>query len=178
METSMTTKDGLYQSYIQILKEELMPAMGCTEPIALAYASAQAREVLGEIPQKVIAQVSSNIVKNVKSVVVPTTGGRKGIATAIAAGIAVLLVVTGHVTEGLYDLLNSVLDFGMSGAYFTVAFKALGICVVTGFIADLCRDAGQSALASRAELAGRCAVFILSLPLLNSLLETARKIIG
>lgn len=83
----MTTKDGIYQSYIQILKEELMPAMGCTEPIALAYAAAKAREVLGLLPQKMIAQVSSNIVKNVKSVVVPNTGGRKGIETAIAAGV-------------------------------------------------------------------------------------------
>ena len=83
----VTTKDGIYQSYIQILKEELMPAMGCTEPIALAYAAAKAREVLGLLPQKMIAQVSSNIVKNVKSVVVPNTGGRKGIETAIAAGV-------------------------------------------------------------------------------------------
>ena len=60
--------DSIYQAYLQILKEELMPAMGCTEPIALAYASAKAREVLGMMPEQVVAKVSSNIVKNVKSV--------------------------------------------------------------------------------------------------------------
>ena len=79
--------DSIYQAYLQILKEELMPAMGCTEPIALAYASAKAREVLGMMPEQVVAKVSSNIVKNVKSVVVPNTGGKRGIPAAIAAGI-------------------------------------------------------------------------------------------
>ena len=127
---------------------------------------------------KLTALLGMILIAAILSVLLRQYKGEYALFTAIAAGIAVLLVVTGHVTEGLYDLLNSVLDFGMSGAYFMVAFKALGICVVTGFIADLCRDAGQSALASRAELAGRCAVFILSLPLLTSLLETARKIIG
>ena len=63
----------LYHDYIQILKEELVPAMGCTEPIALAYAAAKAREVLGCQPDRVVAQVSGSIVKNVKSVIVPNT---------------------------------------------------------------------------------------------------------
>ncbi len=77
----------LYQQYIAILEEELRPAMGCTEPIALAYAAAKARETLGVLPYRVEAKVSGNIIKNVKSVVVPNTGGLHGIAAAICAGI-------------------------------------------------------------------------------------------
>lgn len=77
----------IQEEYVKILKEELVPAMGCTEPIAVAYASAYARELLGEEPMEVIINVSANILKNVKSVVVPNTGGLKGIAVAAAAGI-------------------------------------------------------------------------------------------
>ena len=76
-----------YQAYVQILKEELIPAMGCTEPIAIAYAAAKAREVLGCQPDKVEIGVSNNIIKNVKSVIVPNTDGMKGIEAAAAAGI-------------------------------------------------------------------------------------------
>lgn len=84
----MKRHDNKYNSYVRILKEELIPAMGCTEPIAIAYASSKAREVLGTCPDKVIIEVSRNIIKNVKSVVVPHTGGMRGIAAAAAAGIA------------------------------------------------------------------------------------------
>ena len=83
----MKRSDQLYQQYIAILEEELRPAMGCTEPIALAYAAAKAREVLGCVPNRIEARVSGNIIKNVKSVVVPNTGGLRGIAAAICAGI-------------------------------------------------------------------------------------------
>ncbi|MBQ6807835.1 MAG: serine dehydratase subunit alpha family protein [Firmicutes bacterium] len=74
-------------AYIALLEQELVPATGCTEPIALAYAAGRLRELLGGTPEKIIAVVSGNIIKNVKSVVVPNTGGMKGIAPAIAAGI-------------------------------------------------------------------------------------------
>lgn len=83
----MNTEDLRYRTYVQILKEELMPAMGCTEPIALAYGAAKAREELGAIPDKVEVWASYNIIKNVKSVVVPNTDGMKGIEAAVAAGI-------------------------------------------------------------------------------------------
>ncbi len=76
-----------YAAYIQILKEELVPAMGCTEPIALAYAAAKAREVLGELPDKVVIEASGSIIKNVKSVIVPNTNHLKGIPAAATAGI-------------------------------------------------------------------------------------------
>ena len=77
----------LYRQFVAILEEELLPAMGFTEPIAMAYAAAKAREVLGSTPDRVEARVSGNIIKNVKSVVVPNTGGLRGIAAAICAGI-------------------------------------------------------------------------------------------
>ena len=77
----------VYDSYVDILKEELVPAMGCTEPIAVAYAAALARDTLGRMPEKAELTVSGNIFKNVKSVVVPNTGGRKGLRVAVAAGL-------------------------------------------------------------------------------------------
>ena len=83
----MQRGDELYQQYLNILAEELRPAMGCTEPIALAYAGAKARQVLGKQPDKVRLFVSGNIIKNVKSVVVPNTGGLHGMAAALCAGI-------------------------------------------------------------------------------------------
>lgn len=85
----MIKTDKKYSQYLQILKEELIPAMGCTEPIAMAYAAAKARAVLGKMPGKIDIVISGNIIKNVKSVIVPNTGGLKGITAAIAAGVAV-----------------------------------------------------------------------------------------
>ena len=76
-----------YRIYTEILKKELVPAMGCTEPIAIAYAAAILRDALGKIPKKIEASFSGNIIKNVKSVIVPATGGRHGIETAIVAGL-------------------------------------------------------------------------------------------
>ena len=77
----------IYGTYVQILKDELLPAMGCTEPIAVAYAAAIARQALGQMPDRVTIEVSRNIIKNVKSVVVPHTGGMRGLEAACAAGI-------------------------------------------------------------------------------------------
>ena len=83
----MKREDIKYSSYVQILKEELVPAMGCTEPIALAYGAAKAREVLGQMPDRVVIGASGSIIKNVKSVIVPNTNGLKGIPAAATAGI-------------------------------------------------------------------------------------------
>ena len=76
-----------YASYVEILREELIPAMGCTEPIAIALAAAKARQALGMEPEKCRVEVSGNIIKNVKAVTVPNTGGLKGIEAAAAAGV-------------------------------------------------------------------------------------------
>ena len=77
----------IFNTYQAILIEELQPAMGCTEPIAIAYASALVRDALGEIPEAIEISLSGNIIKNVKSVIVPATGGMHGIEAAVAAGI-------------------------------------------------------------------------------------------
>ena len=100
---TMNKNDIRYQAYIDILKEELIPAMGCTEPIALAYAAATARELLGCMPERVEIGASGSIIKNVKSVIVPNTGHLKGIPAAAAAGIVAgdankQLEVISHVT--------------------------------------------------------------------------------
>ena len=100
----MKRGDDCYRQYVQILKEELRPAMGCTEPIAIAYAAAKARSVLGSVPERLLVEVSGNIIKNVKSVVVPHTGGLRGIPSAAAAGAVAgdadaELEVLSHVTD-------------------------------------------------------------------------------
>lgn len=77
----------IYSAYLRLLKQELVPAMGCTEPIAVAYAAAVAAKELGAIPERVDIRVSANIIKNVKSVIVPNTGGLHGLEAAAAAGI-------------------------------------------------------------------------------------------
>lgn len=106
-----------YQCYVDILKEELVPAMGCTEPIALAYAAAKARTVLGALPDRVLLQVSGSIIKNVKSVIVPNTGHLKGISAAAAAGIVagvadkeleVISQVSASEQEAIKEYLNRV----------------------------------------------------------------------
>ena len=101
---------NIYDAYVDILKEELIPAMGCTEPIAVAYAGALARKALGALPERVILCVSGNIVKNVKSVIVPHTGGRKGLKVAVAVGICCgdadqeLEVISGVTEQQLKEL--------------------------------------------------------------------------
>ena len=77
-----------YEAYVKILEEELIPAMGCTEPISIALAAAKAREALGVEPEQCRVEVSGNIIKNVKAVTVPNTGGLKGIEASAAAGMA------------------------------------------------------------------------------------------
>jgi len=78
---------NIYQQYVALLKEELMPAMGCTEPIALAFAGAKGRELLGKMPDRVVVKASGSIIKNVKSVIVPNTNQMKGMPAAVSAGI-------------------------------------------------------------------------------------------
>ena len=82
----MNRSSKTYQTYVEILERELVCAMGCTEPIALAYCAAKARSILGELPDRIKVEASGNIIKNVKSVVVPNTGGRCGIEAAVAIG--------------------------------------------------------------------------------------------
>lgn len=95
-----------YEAYVQILEDELIVATGCTEPIAIAFASAKAAQVLGSEPERISISVSGNIIKNVHSVTVPNTGGQHGVKTAVAAGIA-----AGDADKGL-DVLSELNDDG------------------------------------------------------------------
>ncbi len=96
--------EDMIRRYSAILAEELLPAMGCTEPIAIAYAAAKARQVLGAEPERLLAEVSGNIIKNVKSVVVPHTGGLRGIRAAALAG-----ALAGNADAGL-EVLSGVTE--------------------------------------------------------------------
>lgn len=98
----MLKTDPRYSAYLEILRSELIPAMGCTEPIAVAYAASRARDLLGVRPERVVVGVSGSIIKNVKSVVVPNTGHMRGIEAAACAGI-----VAGR-TERVLEVLAEV----------------------------------------------------------------------
>ena len=109
----MDTK--IYNEYVNILKEELVPAMGCTEPISIAYAAANARKALGFIPEHIEIEASPNIIKNVKSVIVPNTGHLRGIDAAAIAGIIAgqadnELEVLSGVTEEQIKTISEYLD--------------------------------------------------------------------
>lgn len=111
----MNHTDPRYGKFIRILGEELAPAMGCTEPIAVAYGAAKAREVLGREPETMVVEASGNIIKNVKSVIVPNTGGLKGIEAAAAAGAVAgkadkLLEVIAEVSEEQKAAIRAYLD--------------------------------------------------------------------
>ncbi len=111
----MQYNDPIYKTCVQVLKEELLPAMGCTEPIAIAYAAAVARRTLGALPTHVTVTASGNIIKNVKCVFVPNTGGLRGIPAAAAAGIVagrdeLLLEVISKATQAEQAEIRAYLD--------------------------------------------------------------------
>ena len=139
----------IYNAYVSILNEELLPAMGCTEPIAVAYAAAVAARELGCNPERVEIRVSGNIIKNVKSVVVPNTGGLRGLAAAAAAGIVAgdpdrQLEVISTVTEAQHSQIAAYLK----QADFTVAESDSG-CI---FDIDIVLSAGTDT--ARCRIAG------------------------
>lgn len=139
----------LYNAYIRVLKQELVPAMGCTEPIAVAYAAAVAARELPGVPEKVHIQVSANIIKNVKSVIVPNTGGLHGLEAAAAAGIIAgqpdsKLLVISQVTDiqrrEIADYLQQaefMVEESQSGALFDICINLEGaghkaVCRIAG----------------------------------------------
>lgn len=95
------------------------------------------------------------------------------IAAVLGGGIIVIAFILKNISAPIEYLKNELEASGINTDYFKVALKALGIGYITGFIADACRDSGQNALASKAELAGKCAIFMLCLPLISSILQTA-----
>ena len=97
---------NIYDNYLAILREEMVPAMGCTEPIALAYGAARAREVLGREPEHIVAKCSGNIIKNVRCVIIPNSGGLKGIPAGVVLG-----AVAGDASLDM-EVLSKVTDEG------------------------------------------------------------------
>ena len=118
----MELSEELMRNYTTILKEELVAAMGCTEPIAIAYAAAKARNELGEMPEHMLISCSGNMIKNVKGVTVPNSGGQKGIETA-----AVLGAVGGNADK----MLEVIADVDDEARELTRKLVAEGICDVT-----------------------------------------------
>lgn len=153
---------GLYQAYIRILEQELVPAMGCTEPIAVAYAAAMAARELPGRPEQVHISVSSNIIKNVKSVIVPNTGGLHGLEAAAAAGIVAgqpdkKLLVISEVTDAekvqIADYLKQaefVVEESDSGELFDI-----GISLKMAGHKSYCRIAGEHTNVVRIEHDGQ-----------------------
>ncbi len=92
---------------------------------------------------------------------------------AVCSALVVLTLIIKNITAPLNLIKDKISESGIDSSYFKVAVKALGIGYITSFIAEACRDAGQNSLALKAELAGKCAIFILSVPLILSILETA-----
>ena len=115
-----------WAQYTAILRRELVPALGCTEPIAIAYAAATARETLGRVPERIVVECSSNIIKNVKGVVVPGTGDMKGIETAAAAG------AIGGDPERRLEVLRGITDTDISRAREMIAGGACKVKLLPG----------------------------------------------
>ncbi len=99
--------------------------------------------------------------------------GEYALLTAITAGVIVSLMLLKNLAEPINAIRESLESYGVNTEYFKVALKAVGIGYITSFIADSCRDSGQTSLASKAELAGKTAIFVLSVPLIISVLKTA-----
>ncbi len=164
----------IYNAYVQILERELVPAMGCTEPIAVAYAAAVAAKEMPVRPDKVEIIVSGNIIKNVKSVIVPNTGGLHGLEAAAAAGIIAgnpeeKLLVISQVTISQQQEIAAYLqeaDFrvreSQSGALFDIQ-----ICLAGGGHTSVCRIAGEHTNVVSIEKDGKA--------ILNRAIETSQE---
>ncbi len=113
------------------------------------------------------------LVAAVLSLAIKQQKGEYAFLISIAAGIIIFLFLIKAVSAPIVVLMQKIEGYGIKSEYFKVAVKALGIGYITSFIADSCRDAGQAGLALKAELAGKCAIFLLSVPLILSVLQTA-----
>lgn len=122
----MDGQKELWSQYTAILRRELVPALGCTEPIAIAYAAATARETLGQVPERIVVECSSNIIKNVKGVVVPGTGDMKGIETAAAVG------AIGGDPERRLEVLRGITDADIAQARAMIAEGACKVKLLPG----------------------------------------------
>ena len=117
------------------------------------------------------------IITAVLAVVLKQQKAEYALTVALAGGTIITLCILKGIIAPIEYINAKLLNNGINTEYFAVALKALGIGYVTGFIADICRDSGQASLAAKAELAGKCAIFIISVPLIAAVLETALSFI-
>ena len=113
------------------------------------------------------------LVAAVMSLILKQKNSEYALFVAISAGVVTALLILKNISTPIAELKSQIAAYGVETEYFKVAVKALGIGYITSFIADACRDSGQTSLAAKAELAGKAAIFIMSLPLLMSVLEIA-----
>ena len=138
----------LTEAYLIIAEEELLPAVGCTEPIALAYAAALLRQTLGGAPERIKASVSGNILKNVKSAVVPNTAGMRGIPAAVAAG-----VTAGDPAAGL-EVLAGAGDCGARCQAFLAVTPVEVCCLDSRFPLDILLEGARAADTASVRITG------------------------
>lgn len=113
------------------------------------------------------------LVSTAMCLVLRQKSGEYAFITAVAAGIYVSLILLKNFALPIAVIKEKLNEYGVESEYFKVAIKAVGIGYVTSFTADICRDSGQTSLASKAEFAGKCAVLVISLPLIIAVLDTA-----
>ena len=113
------------------------------------------------------------LVASVITVVLKGRNAEYSLLVSVAAGAVIGLMILKNIAPVLQTFKNAISSYGVKTEYFKVALKSVGIGYITSFIADSCRDCGQSSMALKAELAGKCAIFILSVPLILSVLEIA-----
>lgn len=145
----MRRGDEQYRAYTAVLKRELVPAMGCTEPIAVAYAAALARDLAGGLPDRILVEASGSIIKNVKSVVVPHTGGLKGLEAAAAVG-----VLAGDASRELDLLADAGADTGAAVREWLARAPVEVAALESGEVFDLRVTAWRGASMGRVRMTG------------------------
>lgn len=141
--------DAAYRAYTAVLRRELVPAMGCTEPIAVAYAAALARNLAGGVPDRILVEASGSIIKNVKSVVVPHTGGLKGLEAAAAVG-----ALAGDASRELDLLAEAGADTGTAVREWLSRAPVEVAALESGEVFDLQVTAWRGASTGRVRLTG------------------------
>lgn len=117
------------------------------------------------------------IITAVLALILKQQKGEYAFLISLAGGLAAMIYIISGIVPQAAAIGMRLSEYGVNTEYFKIAFKALGIGYITSFVADACRDSGQASLAGRAELAGKCAVFLISLPLISGILKTALSLL-
>lgn len=117
------------------------------------------------------------IITAVLALILKQQKGEYAFLISLAGGLAAMIYIISGIVPQAAAIGMRLSEYGVNTEYFKIAFKALGIGYITSFVADACRDSGQASLAGKAELAGKCAVFLISLPLISGILKTALSLL-